>query len=58
MGVPVRQALTIGLYIIKQKLKRNARFPLVLMLETRSARTAWCIVDSSLLRLTMRSAIH
>lgn len=33
MGVPARQALTIGLYIIKQKLKRNVRYPLVLMLE-------------------------
>jgi hopanoid biosynthesis associated radical SAM protein HpnH len=33
MGVPARQALTIGLYIIKQKLKRNTHYPLVLMLE-------------------------
>ena len=33
MGVPVRQAVTIGLYIIKQKLKRNRHYPLVLMLE-------------------------
>jgi hypothetical protein len=33
MGVPVRQAAAIGLYIIKQKLKRNRHYPLVLMLE-------------------------
>lgn len=33
MGVPVRQAVAIGLYIIKQKLKRNRHYPLVLMLE-------------------------
>jgi len=33
MSVPVRQAVAIGLYIIKQKLKRNRHYPLVLMLE-------------------------
>ena len=33
MGVPVRQAVAIGLYILKQKFKRNRHYPLVLMLE-------------------------
>ncbi len=33
MGVPVRQAFAIGLYILRQKLKGNRRYPLVLMLE-------------------------
>lgn len=33
MGVPLRQAAAIGLYILKQKLGRNRRYPLVLMLE-------------------------
>jgi len=33
MGVPVRQAVAIGLYIFTQKLKGNKRYPLVLMLE-------------------------
>ncbi|MDD3371467.1 MAG: adenosyl-hopene transferase HpnH [Alphaproteobacteria bacterium] len=33
MSVPVRQQLDVALYIIKQKLKGNKRFPLVVMLE-------------------------
>jgi len=33
MGVPVRQAVAIGLYILRQKLAGNRRYPLVLMLE-------------------------
>ena len=33
MGVPLRQQLAIGAYIARQKLKRNKRYPLVLMLE-------------------------
>lgn len=33
MSVPVRQQFDIALYIIKQKLKGNKRYPLVLMLE-------------------------
>ena len=33
MGVPLRQALTIGGYILRQRLKGNRRYPLVLMLE-------------------------
>lgn len=33
MGVPLIQAVRVGAYILKQKLKRNARYPLVLMLE-------------------------
>lgn len=33
MGVPIRQALKVGLYIFKQKLKKRKRYPLVLMLE-------------------------
>lgn len=33
MAVPLRQQLDIGLYIMKQKLKGNERYPLVLMLE-------------------------
>jgi len=31
--VPLRQQIDVALYIIKQKLRRNKRFPLVLMLE-------------------------
>lgn len=33
MGVPLIQAVRVGAYILKQKLKGNARYPLVLMLE-------------------------
>jgi hopanoid biosynthesis associated radical SAM protein HpnH len=33
MGIPVQQALTIGTYVLKQRLKGRKRFPLVLMLE-------------------------
>lgn len=33
MGVPLRQQLTVGSYLIKQKLKGVERYPLVLMLE-------------------------
>jgi hopanoid biosynthesis associated radical SAM protein HpnH len=33
MGIPLRQSLAVSAYLIKQKLKRNARYPLVLMLE-------------------------
>ncbi len=33
MGIPVRQQLAIGLYIMKQRLKRRDKYPLVLMLE-------------------------
>ena len=33
MAVPFRQQADIGLYILKQKLKGNRRYPLVLMLE-------------------------
>lgn len=33
MAVPIRQALKVGLYLFKQKLKRRKRYPLVLMLE-------------------------
>ncbi len=33
MGVPLRQQLAVGSYLIKQKLKGNDKYPLVLMLE-------------------------
>ncbi len=33
MGVPLIQAVRVGSYILKQKLKGNTRYPLVLMLE-------------------------
>ncbi|MCU0895099.1 MAG: adenosyl-hopene transferase HpnH [Rhodospirillales bacterium] len=33
MGVPVIQQVRVGAYIVSQKLRRNARYPLVLMLE-------------------------
>ncbi|MGE3623664.1 MAG: adenosyl-hopene transferase HpnH [Bdellovibrionales bacterium] len=33
MSVPLRQQFDVGLYILKQKLKGNKRYPLVLMLE-------------------------
>ena len=33
MGVPLRQQVTVGAYILAQKLKGNKRYPLVLMLE-------------------------
>src|SRR5712692_1396143 len=33
MGIPVQQAVTVGAYVIKQRLKGNKRYPLVLMLE-------------------------
>ncbi len=33
MPVPVRQQIDVGLYILKQKLKGNKHYPLVLMLE-------------------------
>lgn len=33
MGVPLRQQITVGSYLIKQKLKGVKKYPLVLMLE-------------------------
>ena len=33
MSVPIHQQLKVGAFILKQKLKRNRRYPLVLMLE-------------------------
>ena len=33
MGVPVQQAVAVASYVLKQKIKRNKRYPLVLMLE-------------------------
>ncbi|MPZ22767.1 MAG: adenosyl-hopene transferase HpnH [Dehalococcoidia bacterium] len=33
MAVPLRQSVAVGAYILKQKLRRRARYPLVLMLE-------------------------
>ena len=33
MAITLRQALAVGAYIFKQKLKGNKRYPLVLMLE-------------------------
>src|SRR6202162_4119564 len=33
MTVPLNQALRVGAYVVKQKLKGNKRYPLVLMLE-------------------------
>src|ERR671919_688218 len=33
MGIPLRQQIRVGAYILKQKLKGNRRYPLVLMLE-------------------------
>jgi hopanoid biosynthesis associated radical SAM protein HpnH len=33
MSIPVRQALMVGAYVLKQRLQRRKRFPLVLMLE-------------------------
>ncbi|MHB8375624.1 MAG: adenosyl-hopene transferase HpnH [Dehalococcoidia bacterium] len=33
MGIPVRQAIAVSSYLMKQKLKGNKRYPLVLMLE-------------------------
>src|SRR6202012_4373202 len=33
MSVPLRQQIDVGFYILKQKLKGNKRYPLVLMLE-------------------------
>jgi len=33
LAVPLRQGLRVGWYIVKQRLSRNARYPLVLMLE-------------------------
>lgn len=33
MPVPMKQAIAVGSYIVQQKLKRNRRYPLVLMLE-------------------------
>ena len=33
MGVPLKQVAKVGAYVFKQKLARNERFPLVLMLE-------------------------
>ena len=33
MGVPLIQQVRVGTYLFKQKLKRNKRYPLVLMLE-------------------------
>lgn len=33
MGIPLKQVAKVGAYVMKQKLKGNKRFPLVLMLE-------------------------
>jgi hopanoid biosynthesis associated radical SAM protein HpnH len=33
MSIPLRQALAVGAYVLKQRLKSTKRFPLVLMLE-------------------------
>ena len=33
MGIPIRQAVAVSVYLAKQKIKRNKRYPLVLMLE-------------------------
>lgn len=33
MGIPLRQALVVSAYLMKQQIKRNKRYPLVLMLE-------------------------
>src|SRR5215510_174547 len=33
MGITLRQAIKVGSYVFKQKLKGNRRYPLVLMLE-------------------------
>lgn len=33
MGIPLRQQIRVGAYVMKQRLKGNARYPLVLMLE-------------------------
>ena len=33
MGIPLKQAVAVGKYIVEQKLRRRKRYPLVLMLE-------------------------
>ena len=33
MGVPLKQQISLGLYILGKKLRRDERYPLVLMLE-------------------------
>lgn len=33
MGIPLRQAIVVSAYLLKQRLKRDQRYPLVLMLE-------------------------
>lgn len=33
MGIPLRQQISVGTYVMKQRLKGNKRYPLVLMLE-------------------------
>ena len=33
MPIPVKQAVAVGSYVVKQKLKGNKRYPLVMMLE-------------------------
>ena len=33
MGIPLRQALVVSAYLMKQQIKRNKRYPLVLMVE-------------------------
>jgi hopanoid biosynthesis associated radical SAM protein HpnH len=33
MGIPLRQSLAVSAYLMKQRIKRTARYPLVLMLE-------------------------
>ncbi len=33
MGIPMRQQIAVGAYVVKQRLKGRARYPLVLMLE-------------------------
>jgi hypothetical protein len=38
MGVPISQAWTVATYVLKQKLMRRSRYPLVLMLERAAGR--------------------
>ena len=33
MGIPVKQAIAVGRYVVAQRLRGRARYPLVLMLE-------------------------
>ncbi len=42
MRVPSRKLIAVGKYLLKQKLKRNERYPLVLMLEPLSRCSLAC----------------